>query len=117
MTEQFTVDDMAAFDLIVCIDNAPAARQLCRAGLGSRLVFVDDLLQWRAGAGDLVTEGPLQAYLVQDFPGAAQHLARCRAHRVELVAPVVWRSPAASVPERDRAGVTVCFGGGTSPPA
>lgn len=65
----FSVQDLAAFDLIVCVDNAPAARYLSRSGLGERVVFVDDLLQWRVGLDELQNERPIRAYLVQDFPG------------------------------------------------
>ena len=111
----FSVQDLAAFDLIVCVDNAPAARYLSRSGLGDRVVFVDDLLQWRVGLDELQNDQPIRAYLVQDFPGAGQHLSACNARQVELVAPVVWGSGRAPVPAAERAGLTLCIGGGTSP--
>lgn len=111
----YTEQDLAAFDLIICVDNAPAARFLSRSGHGARVVFVDDLLQWRAGLDELQNEDPIRAYLVQDFPGAARHLSVCHAQQVELVAPLLWGRAQAPVPAADRAGLTLCIGGGTSP--
>ena len=111
----YKAQDMRGFDLIVCVDNAPAARRLSRSEHASRVVFVDDLLQWRIGQDELGNKDPILAYLVQDFPGAAQHLPRCHARHVELVAPMVWGDAQAPVPASERSGLTLCIGGGTSP--
>ena len=111
----FTNRDLFQFDLIVSINNVPAANALCKAGFGTRLVFFDTLLQWRGRTNIVKSDGTMLAYLVQDFPGAADRLRRCHAQNVQLVAPVVWKRKAPADRSSERRGATICLGGVTSP--
>lgn len=115
--ELFTISDLTRFNLIISINNAPAVHILSKAGFGGKLVFIDDLLQWRGGIDDINTEGKMLAYLVQDFPGAAEHLHLCHsyAQSTQLIAPMIWSRSSHSDYSSVRQGITLCLGGVTSP--
>lgn len=115
-------DALAEFDLFISINNDPAVRHLVAAGLAERAIFVDSILPWRAAGAAAGFGQPIGAYLVQDFPGASRLLGTCRAHRVELTAPIVWpRDTGGTVarPPRHEGArlrrLVLHFGGITSP--
>lgn len=114
ITHLFTVEQLRAFDTIISINNMPAVLLLSRAGLGKRVVFLDDLLHWRQGRSQIKLDEPIAAYLVQDFPVAVQCACPFSADEIHLVAPMHWSSGHYSTRDSSRHGVTLCLGGVTS---
>jgi len=105
----------------VSINNEPAIHHLIECGLAERSIFLDSLLPWRSVHGASPFAQPIRAYLVQDFPGAADKVSTCRAHDVVLTAPMLW-APRLAVRSAQAqlstgAVITLHFGGLTSPVA
>ena len=102
------------FDHVISVNHAPALVHMQALGLAGRTVFVDSLLAWREASASAAVPPGLQAYLVQDYPGAAGLLGRALAAQVALTAPLLWPLPP-SDPSADRRGVVLHLGGMTSP--
>lgn len=110
----FETYQLASHDVFISINNAPAVTYLADSGYQYRTVFIDSLLPWRVQNDPANWQLPIQAYLVEDFPGSEVFLSHCLAERVELVAPGfcrrVYREPGT-----ERGNITLALGGITSP--
>lgn len=107
-------DSLANFDYAISVNHFPAVQHLARLGLASRTIFHDSLLSWRTAESKAPIPPRLLAYLVQDYPGAADLVDRRAAGFVALTAPLMWPL-AQDLPECPRRDVVLHLGGMTSP--